>query len=362
MAMFDPALVTEDPDDQAALARQIAVFANADTTAPLPGNSDAWQLDLELRNFSKPVGNAKLWGTYSVICAQAVPMITGGAARARILMEEMNGARRVPDADWNRVKLLLDQLKGAIDEVFLESHRLRLQELLDYHRGIVARYVGDYLRAAVQQDLAAQQAEASGNLVGVVIARLSEQVERVNHALSVGEDPYVSLELLRQRAQELVLVCVDDKDANQVAWRCFSAPIHVLEGSIWCGIAPIPQETQFWFGQFEELQTRDPDRHQKHLARIAAVNAGFMLLRGDRRGAHKLANEVVTAMPDAAPEALSTARVVLAVLAMHEHLGAIDGVGAHMWQLRRLARDVLSGHRTVWPPRIVSGDRCRATG
>lgn len=351
MAEFNPDLVSGNPDDHDSIAATITRFVDDDTTEPqLPANRDAWLSDYELRLLEKPVGyDAQHWDWYADVCRRAAALVQNPSGRALLVLSHLNGERRVPEPNWGRVAELAQQAREIIESLEAGARKERLASLLEYHLGIVARYVGDYERGVLQQIAAAEKAEAEGDYVGAAIARLCEAVERFNSALSSGSDTTALLGPLHEAALRVAATCTGD-DPTQVAWRLYSAPVHVLQAHIWDVRRISPHEEKFWMHLLtEQLPIADRNRFDVNEPTIVSIRAGLAFLKNRRVEALRLANEVETTMRDRArADARMTARFLMAMLAADAHLAVIAEEGDHMHQLRRMAQRILSGEVRQW--------------
>lgn len=349
---FNPDLVNGVPDSHGQFAIRIASFIDADPTEPdLPGNRDAWRSDFELRLLEKPVGyDARHWDWYADVCSRAASLVQSPSGRVLLLLSVLNGQRRIlPDADWTLVGELAGQARDIIESLEAGARKERLASLLEYHLGIVARYIGDYERAIVQQIAAAEKAEAEGDYVGASIARLCEAVEHFNAALSNGVDTVQLLNPLHEAALRVAATCTG-VDPTQIAWRLYSAPIHVLQAHIWDARRLQAHMERFWLHLLtEQLPVADRARFDTYQPVIVSVQAGLAFLHNRRVEALRLANDVETTFRSTArPEARMTARFVMAMLAADEHLKVIEDEGGYMHQLRRMAHRILAGEIRQW--------------
>lgn len=351
MPEFNPDLVSGVPDDHDRIAATIARFVDADTTEPqLPKNRDAWRSDYELRLLEKPVGSdARHWDWYADVCRRAAELAQNASGRALLFLSQLNGERRVPEPNWGLVAELARQEREIINSLEAGARKQRLASLLEYHLGIVARYVGDYERAIAQQVAAAEKAEAEGDYVGAAIARLCEQVERFSAALSSGTDTTGLLGALNEAALCVAATCTGN-DPTQIPWRLYSAPVHVLQAHIWDVQRISPDKEKFWMHLLtEQLPAVDRSRFDVNEPTIVSIRAGLAFLKNRRVEALRLANEVETTMRDRArADARMTARFVMAILAADAHLTVIMEEGDYMHQLRRMARRILSGEVRQW--------------
>lgn len=351
MAEFSPNFVTGIADDHEKIAVIISRFVETDVTEPqLPDGRDAWRSDYELRLLEKPVGyDARHWDWYADVCRRAAALVQNSSSRALLTLAHLNGERRVPDPNWKLVAELAQQIKEIVDSLQTGARKERLASLLDYNLGIVARYMGDYERAILQQITAAEKAEAEGDYVGAAIARLCEAVERFNSALSDGSDTTALVNPLHEAGLRVAATCTGN-DNTQVSWRLYSAPVHVLQAHIWDVRRISPHDEKFWLHLLtEQLPTADRKRFDINQPTIISIQAGLAFLKNKRIEALRLANEVETTMRDRArADARMTARLVMAMLAADAHLAVIVEEGDYMHQLRRMAQRVLSGEIRQW--------------
>jgi hypothetical protein len=349
---FHADLATGKSKDHDALARQIAVFVDADTTEPEATNRDAWNSDYTLRNLEKPIGyDAGQWEWYTDICSRAASFVENPSAKALLLLGQFNGERRVKDPDVDLIKSLIEQSATLIDSLENGPRKERLLSLREYHIGIWCRRSGDYLLAARQQDESASRAYASGDMPGASIAYLCAAVERFNHALGEGAVSYELFNRLDEAARQVVDTCTDS-DTTQTRWRLHNAPAHVLLAHIW-GDNPLTEsETSFWMNLLTK-ETSDPDtvtlKNRGPL--ITAIRAGLAYLKNQPLEAHSLASKVVSDVhnTETSEEALMTAHLILARVAVDAHLRIIFEQGGDMYQLRRFARLILEGTANVFP-------------
>lgn len=348
---FNPNLVNGVPANHEELARIIAQFVNADTTEPrLPENRDAWLSDYELRLLEKPVGyDAKHWEWYADVCKCAANLIENPSGRALLLLAWLNGERRILNPNWDWVKTIAKRAEELISSLDMGARKERLSSLLNYHRGIVARYIGDYERASEEQEKAIAKAAEAGDVVGVLISKLCRSVEDFNRALSDGDETTTELQILSRNAHRVVRTCTGN-DPTQMSWRLSNAPVHVLQAHIW-GLHSISSlEEAFWMNLLTvELPLADKNRFEEILPMITAIKSGLAYLKNNRIESLRLANEVETTMRNEARlEARMTARFIMALLAADEHLRVITEDGGYMHQLRRMARRILSGEVNQW--------------
>lgn len=351
MPEFSPALVSGNPDDHEGIAATIARFVDTDTTKPeLPKDRDAWRSDYELRLLERPVGyDAKHWDWYADVCARATVLVENPSGQALLVLSQLNGERRVLEPNWGRVAELAEQAREIIGSLGAGARKERLASLLEYHLGIVARYVGDYERGVLQQIAAAEKAEAAGDYAGAAIARLCEAVERFNTALSSGSDTSGLFGPLHEAALYVTSTCTGN-DSTQVAWRLYSAPVHVLQAHIW-SVQPIsPAKEKFWLHLLtEQLPAVDRIRFDTNEPTVVSIKAGLAFLKNQRVEALRFANEVETTMRERArADARMTARFIMAMLAADAHLAVIAAEGDYMHQLRRMARRILTGEVRQW--------------
>lgn len=315
-----------------------------------PDDRNAWRSDYELRLLEKAVGyDIQHWDWYADICGRAAALTQNPSGQAILILAHLNGERRVPEPNWGRVAELAEQARKLIDSLEIGARKKRLDSVLEYHLGIAARYTGDYQRAILQQVIAAEKAEASGDYVGAAIARLSEMVERFNAALSNGSDTSALLNPLHEAAFRVAATCTGD-DNIQIAYRLYSAPVHVLQAHIWDVRKISLQDEKFWLHLLtEQLPLADRNRFDINEPTIVAIKAGLAFLKNKRVEALGLANEVETTLRDRArADARMTARFVMAMLAADAHLAVIIEEGDYMHQLRRMAQRVLSGEIRQW--------------
>lgn len=357
MAVFNADLVNENPDDRAELAKMIAVFIDEDQSQPeFPKLRDGWVGDLALRNLEGTVGQTGLrWAALEDVYRQTLAFIQSPSGYALVSLSRLYAERckdkvvgGVP-TDWGLVKELIEDADYRIAALDNDNRKKRLESLADFHHGIIARYIGDYQRAILEQVKAAEKCEAMGDFVGASIARLSEAVEMMNKAIAEGSDASHLHDLLQKAALQVAACCTGD-DNTQRTWKYCRAPMHVLQFAIW-DLHKLPLSTEkFWMHLIiDEFQRVDPRQYETYQPIIVSIKAGLALLRGQRIEAYRFANEVETTMRDhARPEAHTTARLVLAVLAMDEHLQVIIDEGEYMHQLRNHARRILAGATRQW--------------
>ena len=349
---FDAHMATGEANDHETLAGVIATFVEADTTVPeLPNNRDAWRSDFELRLLEKEIGiNKKQWDYFADIMARACAKVSESSGKVLLLIAQLNGARRLPSPDWDGVKSLVEQAQEAIRTLPSGERTRRLDGLLEYHLGIIARYIGDYKTAILQQIAAKDKAEAAGDYVGAAIAHLCEHVEKFNAAVSEGRvDTSLLLGQLNGAAMQVCATCIGEEQ-TQARWRLFNAPMHVLEGCVWEAHRLSPATEKFWLHLLtEELPAKDQVLYEVSVPWITAIQAGLAALKGDRKTALRLANDALTTRSgQRRPESFATAHLVLAWLAADEHLQAIVDEGEHMHQLRAKARRILDGKTRQW--------------
>lgn len=358
MAVFNPELVSGNYADHIALAHMIADYVDNDISKPeFPQHRDAWFSDLALRNLEGAAGQKQLhWTELEDVYRMALAEIRGDPSGYALVLLSRVYAERCKDkvvggdsTNWVYVKDLIEDADAQIAALEVTNRKKRLESLADFHHGIIARYIGDYARAILEHVKAAEKCEAAGDFVGASIARLSEAVERMHQAISDGTDVAPLHEPLEKAALRVVACCTGD-DNTQKTWKYCRAPMHVLQAAIW-DLRALPLSTErFWIHLFiDELQRVDPGTYETYLPIIVSVKAGLALLRGQRVEAYRFANEVETTLLDRArPEARTTARLVLAVLAMNEHLEVIVEEGEYMHQVRNLAGRILAGGTRMW--------------
>lgn len=351
MVEFNHNLVTGIPDDHVEIAVIISRFVETDVTEPqLPDGRNAWLSDYELRLLEKPVGyDARHWDWYADVCRRAATLVQNPNGRALLILARLNGERRVPDPNWELVAELAQQTREIIDSLQTGARKERLASLLEYNLGIVARYVGDYERAILQQVTTAEKAETGNDYVGVAIARLCEAVERFNASLSNGSDTTALINPLHEAGFRVAATCTGN-DNTQVSWRLYSAPVHVLQAHIWSVRQISPHDEKFWLHLLtEQLPIADRNRFDINQPTIVSIRAGLAFLKNKRIEALRLANEVETTMHDQArADARMTARLIMAMLAADAHLKVIVEEGNYMYQLRRMAQRILSGEVRQW--------------
>lgn len=297
------------------MARELAALGSQDTTAPMPENlRQGWETEGHLGKLEKSIGyDAKQWDRFALLCARAQHLTTSPDAAALFQVGHLNGTRRAPQPDWTLVSQLLQEASTSIERLDVSTRKTRLQELFSYHRGITARYTGDYAAAAAYQRDLAQNSDSRGDAVGAAIGQLSERVDTVSLALARGENPLPLFASLEKAAQRVVDTCVDDHNPTQTQWRYFSAPVHVLEAYIWSG-QPIGIEKQsYWLDVLtKDFPQKDPKQFENLQPTITAVRAGLDMLKGDFAAAISGAEKVL-AMPAgvAMPNARATALLVL---------------------------------------------------
>ena len=350
MAEFDHTLADGTEENHAALAVSIAQFVDADTSEPQPPDDwDGWLSDVELRKFEKPIFDAHEWYRYADICRRAADMVDNPSGKALLVLSCLNGSRRGQDQDWELVRALDGEAGDIIQTLNHDMRQQRLLTLLHYHRSIYASYLGNYELAVAEQIETAEKAEAVGDYAGAAIARLREALDRYNGALSKGADTLHLIQPLHQAAFKVAATCTGG-DVTQRTWRLYNAPIHVCQVHIWAVWKISPADEKYWLHLLiEVLPNVDPEKYQANLPTIVSIQAGLAFLKNQRVEALRLANEVETTLrSQARPEARTTARFVMAMLAADAHLNVIEQEGAYMHQLRAVARRILGGEVRPW--------------
>lgn len=114
-----------------------------------------------------------------------------------LMIENLNGKRRVPDPDGGLIISLLKAIQEQINMIsFDHFRRARLQELHDYHEAICAGLTGQFAKAAEYQQLAIGRAT---NSWGQIIATYLASRENLNHCLANGlalESAVASFEIM----------------------------------------------------------------------------------------------------------------------------------------------------------------------
>lgn len=357
MVVFNPELVSGIHADHGALAHMIADYVDNDMSQPeFPAHRDAWLSDLALRNLEGAVGQTgSRWVALENIYRQALDLVKSRSGYALVLLSRLYAERckdKVVDGvptNWELVREFIEDADERIAALDNDNRKKRLESLSDFHHGIIARYIGDYNRAIQEQVKVAEKCEAMGDYVGASIARLLEAVERMHQAISDGTDAAPLHEPLQKAALQVVEYCTEGNN-TQNTWKYCRAPMHVLQAAIW-DLRKLPlSDEEYWMHLItDEFSRVDPGQYETYQPVIVSINAGLALLRGHRVEAYRFANEVETTMRDRArPEAWTTARFVLAVLAADEHLQMILDGGGYMHHLRGLAARVLKGETRQW--------------
>lgn len=357
MAIFNPDLVSDNLTDRTELARIIAEFVDGDTSQPeFPAHRDAWLSDLALRNLEGAVGQTgSRWVALENIYRQALELVKSRSGYALVLLSRLYAERckdKVVDGvptNWELVREFIEDADERIAALDNDNRKKRLESLSDFHHGIIARYIGDYNRAIQEQAKVAEKCEEMDDYVGASIARLVEAVEMMHKAIAEGSDASPLHKLLQKAALQVVEYCTGDNN-TQKTWKYCRAPMHVLQAAIW-DLRKLPlSDEEYWVHLItDEFSRVDPGQYETYQPVIVSINAGLALLRGHRVEAYRLANEVETTMRDRArPEAWTTARFVLAVLAADEHLQMILDGGGYVHHLRGLAARVLKGETRQW--------------
>lgn len=357
MIIFNPDWVNDNTHHRIRLARIIAASIDEDQSQPEPIKLvDGWLGDLALRNLEGVVGQTGLrWAALEDVYRQALELVKSRSGYALVLLSRLYAERckdkvkgGVP-TNWELVRELIgdaDQRIAALDN---DNRKKRLESLSNFHHGVIARFIGDYARAIFEHVKAAEKCEAMGDFVGASIERFSEAVDRMHEAISNGTDVAHLHAPLEKAALQVVACCTGD-DNTQKTWRYCRAPMHVLQAAIW-DLRKLPlSDEEYWVHLItDEFERVDPAQYETYQPIIVSIKAGLALLRGHRVEAYRLANEVETTLLDRArPEARVTARLVLVVLAMDEHLEVIVNEGEYMHQWRNHARRILAGETRQW--------------
>ncbi len=362
MAEFDAALVNGTDEGHQKSAEQIAMFVDADQSEPTPQNRDNWRSDFELRELEKPVAYDAVprhWDWYADVTRQASQIAQSPSGKALLMLSQLNGERRVQAAlpdhqqNWEVTKQIADDSRKLIDSLPSGARKDRLDSLLEYHLGLVGRFIGDYDAEIKAQDNARKKASAAGDFVGHAIADFSMYVGLCSKNYGEGTLTEEILAALRKSADRLVGVCTGH-DPTQIAWRCYSAPVHVLQFHIWDVRKLRPDDEKFWLHILtEELPQRDKPKFDANQTVVKSIQAGLEFIHNRRVSALRLANEVETtlrqrAIDEQRPDARMTARLVMAWLASDQHLQVIADEGGRMHQMRSMARRVLDGKVRPW--------------
>ena len=328
-----------------ALAHDLANFADSDATEPKPENlREGWETETRLNKVGKQLGyDEKEWSRYARICERAAHRTQLPEAAALFQIGQLNGARRIPQPDWNLVAQFLRDTGSRIAGLGEGTRKQRVQELHAYHHGITARYTGDYKAAAEFHRKIAENNEARNDPVGTAISRLSEQVDRFSQALLEGSETEQLLAPLEEAAQRVVASCTDDQDSTQTQWHYFSAPAHVLEAHIWSKRPITPESEARWLAILtEEFAVKDPKQFENLQPTIIGIKAGLAMLKNDRNEALRLAQEVETVhIERAMPNARATAVFVLNALGEDQAYtgpGALESACGYMHQVIALIR------------------------
>lgn len=218
--------------DTDALAEVIAAFLNSDETEPTGGDRSKWLSDVRLRELeSKVVQNEQKYGKFAELCHMASARLTEPYGRALLLLGVLNGERRkLEDRDDDIVTDLIRRSAEAIDALSNGDRKNRLDGLLDYHKGIYARVVGDYRMAAECQRKSAEKAEKAGDISGLAISAFCQMVELVSAALVAGNRSVIHwcLQMLKVTGTFLKNVLAMDESADAVRWREMNYPSHMI--------------------------------------------------------------------------------------------------------------------------------------
>lgn len=194
-------------------------------------------------------------------------------------------------------------------------------------------------------------AEEAGDSVGVAIARLCEQVERLSLAIQMGDQR--DLNTLISSAKKVVELCRQSTDSIQRFWALGNAPIHVLLAFIWTNTPSTKSKEEFWLGLLDKLNEEDPKGAASIRYTIQAVRAGLEL---DVEDGTPLAEKVINENGGGDHQALMTAHWVAACnREVQERLhGRKASLGSNGCFRARDASVAFPGHsRTGYPPYLA---------
>lgn len=226
-----------------------------------------------------------------------------------LMIENLNGKRRVPQPDGGMIISLLEAIQGQIDVISIgHPRRVRLQELHNYHEAIVAGLIGEFSKSADYQLHDANHATSDWNKT---ISQYLASRETLNDALvNQGrlDGKIDRFELMIERILQLADELPDDQE--RLRWRItvwFNYHIYRLLIDALLGLWDRPADSYLIRDLSEQLVVPDSLK-----ATFAGSDQGYRALsalaNGDYREAADIAAEDIPDIQD--PEWVALALLV----------------------------------------------------
>lgn len=295
--VFDAGLVSGDPDDHERLAKELAEFMLADTSAPeTGGDRESWASDRLFREQLEADvvqrGDRKDdLVNLADICKRARAMenlSASPASRVLLLIAGIfNPLRRLIPPDIPMLRNMIRQATKEVEALPKSTRKLRLNSLLEYNLGIYFRDVDvvyEFSKAA--QEKSAIMAKRSGDEIGEAIARFCMAYDSVSLALQKGEKkryPYL-IRHLREKGKSLCETFTD-RTSTERTWKHLNVPVHVITSIFWANMKCKPETLRYFLDLLEQLPKVDSRLSDEFQFRMIVFPAICDFILGDTESA-----------------------------------------------------------------------------
>lgn len=298
------------PDET--IIAELVELGQTDKTEPVPGNRDAWVLDLTLRQLEGATLQKGQGDRFANICQAVRDQSMDPHVRGLMLLGVLNHVRRPDSPRIAETDAVVRQANEEFATLTPCPRTKRLVEFLTYQVGIFAGEQGHFQLAAETQTKAAEYAEANGNVAGAVICRYMAAYEALRQGIISDFDTTDNLAYMLYEQRDELAENVPEGTPEQ-RWDLLNAAIDMLVVYYW-----LDTRYENWGSEMLKLarfETCHPDVAKDNAGAIAVAKATayrqtkFHTNHGD---AMAIAEHVITNPVNTPPDYLATAHLILA--------------------------------------------------